>query len=87
MLENIDLPHYHMATLEQYKQDFPGLSAVDAELEWLETFLIRTDYQVVKAAEFQLAGQPVPDEIRGIIAARQDARARINELEAGEKND
>ena len=87
MFENIDLPHYHMATLEQYKQDFPTLSAVDAELEWLETFLIRTDYQVVKAAEYQLVGQTVPDEILVIIAARRLARERINELEAGEKND
>ena len=87
MFEAIDLPHYHMATLEQYKQDFPALSAADAELEWLETFLIRTDYQVVKAAEYQLVGQTVPDEILVIIAARRLARERINELEAGEKND
>lgn len=87
MFENIDLPHYHMATLEQYKQNFPGLYATDAELDWLETFLIRTDYQVVKAAEYQLVGQPVPEDIKTLIAARRLARNRINELEAGEKND
>ena len=81
MFENIDLPHYHMATLEQYKQDFPTLSATDAELEWLETFLIRTDYQVVKASECHLLGQPVPEGVKALIAARQEARARINKLE------
>lgn len=82
MFENIDLQHYHMATLEQYKQDFPALSDTDAELDWLETFLIQTDYQIAKASECQLLGQPVPEDIKTLISARQEARARINELEA-----
>lgn len=81
MFENIDLKHYHMAALEQYKKDFSNLAEKDAETEWLETFLIQTDYQIAKAAECQLLGQPVPEEIKTLIAARQEARARINELE------
>ena len=85
MLNSIDLAHYHMATLKKYKQDFPALSDTDAELDWLETFLIRTDYQIAKAAECQLLGESVPEEIKTLISARQEARARINELEGGLK--
>ena len=83
MLENIDLRHYHMAPLAQYQRDFPG---ADTEKNWLETFLIRTDYQITKASECHLLGQPVPEEIKTLIAARQEARARINELEGGLKS-
>ena len=83
MFENIDLHHYHMATLAEYRRTFSSLSAADVELDWLETFLIRTDYQITQASECQLLGQPVPEEIKTLIAARQEARARINELESG----
>lgn len=79
MLENINFQHYHMAPLEQYQQDF---SDIGTETTWLRTFLIQTDYQITKASECQLLGQPVPDEIKTLIAARQEARARINELES-----
>lgn len=79
MLENINFQHYHMAPLEQYQQDF---SDAGTEETWLKTFLIGTDYQIIKAAECQLMGQPVPEGIKMLIAARQEARARINELEA-----
>lgn len=82
MFENIDLQHYHMATLAEYQRVFSSLNATDAELDWLETFLIRTDYQITKAAECQLLGESVPEEIKTLIAARQEARARINELES-----
>lgn len=87
MLDNIDLPHYHMATLEQYRKDFPSLSAEDCELEWLETFLIRTDYQIAKAAEQTILGNPVEDGVKSLIAARQEARKRINELGDCEAHD
>lgn len=83
MLENIDLRHYHMAPLEQYQRDFLG---ENTEKTWLRTFLTQTDYQIAKATEFQLLGQPVPEEIKTLIAARQEARARINELEGGLKS-
>lgn len=86
MFENIDLHHYHMATLAEYRRTFSSLSAADVELDWLETFLIRTDYQITKAAECQLLGQPVPEEIETLIAARQEARERINKLEGGLKS-
>ena len=84
MLENIDLHHYHMAPLAQYQRDFPG---ADTGENWLETFLIRTDYQITKASECQLLGQPVPEEIKVLIAARQEARKRINELGDYEAHD
>lgn len=72
-----------MAPLEQYQQDF---SDAGTEETWLKTFLIQTDYQITKASECQLLGQPVPEEIKMLIAARQEARARINELEGGLKS-
>ena len=78
MLENINLQHYHMAPLEQYQRDF---SDAGTEKTWLKTFLIQTDYQITKASECQLLGQLVPEEIKTLIAARQEARERINELE------
>ena len=83
MLENINFQHYHMAPLEQYQRDF---SDSGTEETWLKTFLIQTDYQITKASECQLLGQPVPEEIKVLIAARQDARERINKLEGGLKS-
>ena len=83
MLEDINFQHYHMAPLEQYQQDF---SDAGTEKTWLKTFLIQTDYQITKASECQLLGQPVPEEIKVLIAARQEARERINELEGGLKS-
>lgn len=52
----------------------------------MKTFLIQTDYQITKASECQLLGQPVPEEIKVLIAARQEARERINKLEGGLKS-
>lgn len=81
MLENIDLHHYHMAPLAQYQRDFPG---ADTEKNWLETFLIRTDYQIAKAAEQTILGNPVEEVVKSLIFARQEARNRINELQRKE---
>ena len=78
MLENINFQHYHMAPLEQYQQDF---SSTNSEEMWLKTFLIQTDYQIVKASEQLILGNPVSEDTKQLIAARQEARARINELE------
>lgn len=72
-----------MAPLEQYQRDF---SDSGTEETWLKTFLIQTDYQITKASECQLLGQPVPEEIKVLIAARQEARERINKLEGGLKS-
>jgi len=47
-----------------------------AEINDLKALLANTDYQVIKEAE---GGYSVPQEI---INKRQDARARINVLEA-----
>lgn len=82
MFENIDLQHYHMATLADYRRVFSKSPPEEVEADWLATFLIQTDYQIAKASECHLLGQPVPEEIKTLIAARQEARARINELES-----
>lgn len=47
-----------------------------AEISELKALLVNTDYHVIKEAE---GGYSVPQEI---IDERQDARARINVLEA-----
>lgn len=78
MLENINFQHYHMAPLEQYQRDF---SNANAEEMWLKTFLIQTDYQIAKASEQLILDNPVSEDTKQLIAARQEARARINELE------
>ena len=78
MLENINFQHYRMAPLEQYQRDF---SNANAEEMWLKTFLIQTDYQIAKASEQLILGNPVSEDTKQLIAARQEARARINELE------
>ena len=77
------LQKYHMATLEQFLSDF-GTSN-DTERLYYETFLIRTDYLIVRAAEFMLMEENNNiDEILSVIKARKAARNRINELEQTE---
>ena len=77
------LKKYHMATLEQFTADF-GVSA-DTERLYYETFLIRTDYVIIRAAESLLTGESsgVTDYLE-IIKARKTARQRLNELEGDE---
>lgn len=73
------LRRFHMNTLEEYQRDFGDSAAV--ELEYYETFLIRTDYIVVKMAEAKLLGQnDIPPE-NEVFECRARARERINELQ------
>lgn len=74
------LQKYHMNTLEQFLQDFG--ESVDTERRYYETFLIRTDHIVIRAAESLLLGEltSITDYLE-IVKARRSARSRINELE------
>lgn len=75
------LKKYHMATLEHFLQDFG--ESDDTERQYCETFLIRTDHVIIRAAESLLIGEPsgITDYLE-IVKARKVARQRIKELES-----
>ena len=77
------LKKYHMATLEQFSTDFSD--SADTERLYYETFLIRTDHVVIRAAESLLIGElsGITDYLE-IVKARKVARQRLNELEGAE---
>lgn len=79
-LSEEQLQKYHMATLEQFAADFSDNA--DTERLYYETFLIRTDHVVIRAAESLLIGEPagITDYLE-IVQARKAARQRLNELE------
>ena len=76
------LQKYHMITLEQFQKDFEADDPEQTERIYYETFLIRTDHIVIRAAESLLLLEPSGiDDYREIVKARRAARVRINELE------
>ena len=79
-LSEEQLQKYHMATLEQFLTDFSDNA--NNERLYYETFLIRTDHVVIRAAESLLIGESsgITDYLE-IVKARKAARQRINELE------
>ena len=50
----------------------------------LKDQLAQGDYRVIKCAEAQLTGEPMPYDIEALVAERNAMRAEINELEAHE---
>lgn len=84
-LSDEQLQKYHMATLEQFLKDFGANENNSDRIEriYYETFLIRTDHIVIRAAESLLLLEPsgIEDYIE-IVKARRAARVRINELES-----
>ena len=48
----------------------------------LESQLSGGDYKIIKCAEAQLTGEPMPYDIEALVAERNAMRAEINELEA-----
>lgn len=48
----------------------------------LKDLLAQGDYRVIKCAEAQLTGEPMPYDIEALVAERNAMRAEINELEA-----
>lgn len=84
-LSDEQLQKYHMATLEQFLKDFGSDDQNQIERTYYETFLIRTDHIVLRAAESLLLAEPsgIMDYLE-IVKARRAARVRINQLESGE---
>ena len=50
----------------------------------LKDALAQGDYKIIKCAEAQLTGEPMPYDIEALVAQRNAMRAEINELEAHE---
>ena len=74
------LKKYYMNTLEQFQKDFG--QSIHTEIGYYETFLIRTDYIVTRAAEASLLNEPNDIEnYAEVMAARKTSRNRINELQ------
>lgn len=48
----------------------------------LKDSLAQGDYKIIKCAEAQLTGEPMPYDIEALVAERNAMRAEINELEA-----
>lgn len=61
------------------KEDIPFDK--QARIAELKAQLDSTDYKVIKCAESQLAGAPLPYDIATLHAERQALRDEINELE------
>lgn len=83
-LSEEQLQKYHMATLEKFLKDFGSDDQNQIERTYYETFLIRTDHIVLRAAESLLLLEPSGiDDYLDIVKARRAARVRINQLENG----
>lgn len=48
----------------------------------LKDQLAQGDYKIIKCAEAQLTGEPMPYDIAALVAERNAMRAEINELDA-----
>ena len=48
----------------------------------LKDALAQGDYKIIKCAEAQLTGEPLPYDIEALVAERNAMRAEINEIEA-----
>lgn len=54
----------------------------EARIWELKDQLAQGDYKIIKCAEAQLMGEPLPYDIEALVAERNAMRAEINELEA-----
>ena len=64
---------------QQEKQE--RLNALTTEKMNLESSLKSGDYKVIKCAEAQAAGEPLPYDIEALHTERQQMRDRINAIE------
>ena len=74
------LQKFHMNTLAEYKTDFGD--STEVEIFYYHTFLIQSDYISNKIADAAALQEPFKPEYLEILQLRQEARDRINELEA-----
>lgn len=56
----------------------------EARIWELKDQLAQGDYKIIKCAEAQLTGEPMPYDVAILVAERNAMRAEINELEAHE---
>lgn len=78
-------------TIEDVHTDFPIeeyeptreeiIAEKQAVIESLKAQIAETDYKVIKCAEAQLMGAPMPYDVEALHAERQALRDEINELE------
>lgn len=54
----------------------------EARIWELKDQLAQGDYKIIKCAEAQLMGEPLPYDIEALVAERNQWRKEINELEA-----
>lgn len=54
----------------------------EARIWELKDQLAQGDYKIIKCAEAQLTGEPMPYDIEALVAERNAMRTEINELEA-----
>ena len=63
----------------------PTQAQLNEQRVWeLKDQLAQGDYKIIKCAEAQLTGEPMPYDIEALVAERNAMRAEINELEAHE---
>lgn len=61
----------------------PTQAQLNEQRVWkLKDLLAQGDYKIIKCAEAQLTGEPMPYDIEALVAERNAMRAEINELEA-----
>lgn len=65
-------PEPYKPTPEEEKQQ---------KINELKNELNATDYKIIKCSECNLAGEPLPYDIKQLHAQRQEIRNKINELE------
>lgn len=60
----------------------PTQAQLNEQRIWeLKDQLAQGDYKIIKCAEAQLMGEPLPYDIEALVAERNAMRAEINELE------
>lgn len=65
-----------------YFENFEMRDALEQEIRSLECQLRATDYEVIKAYEYEKCGMKAPYDIEAIHKERQAKRDRINEIRA-----
>ena len=61
----------------------PTQAQLNEQRVWeMKDQLAQGDYKIIKCAEAQLTGEPMPYDIEALVAERNAMRAEINEMEA-----
>lgn len=82
------LKKYNMETLDEVKEMFGD--TIETEINYYKTFLIQSDYVVIKMVEYFVNGKTIKElqnKYSELIATRQRCRDKINELQTQLGND